>query len=411
MTLELTNTIGGRKEPFEPLEPGRARMYHCGPTVKEPLTIGKFRSFLLADVLRRHLERSGYAVRQVMNITDVGHLNEFEEDIVEIAAARTGLYAWELAAKEEELFHSERRTLHILDADEYPRAREHIECMIESIRALEKTGLCYRAGGNLYLDVAKTRRFGELAGKSLEELSALQRSRRKPPHPEKRHPLDIDLWRTDAVHQMAWDSPWGRGFPGWHVECAAMSRHYLGDSFDIHTGTDENIFPHHECEIAQAETLSGKPMARYWLHTAAVTAGRKPMSPQNRNVITVRELLEGGIRGSVIRAALLSEHYRTPLDFSEAVLDRVRPLVNAILSFREYLIESGASPHSSSSKPAGWIAATEEAFTASLDDDLDFRGALRAVAQATQELEPAAVGDPGAALGALEGWNRVLGLF
>src|SRR5262249_40595998 len=202
MAIYLTNSLGARKEPLVPLKPGSVSMYHCGPTIKEPLNISKFRSFLLGDLLRRYLEYSGYEVHQVMNITDVGHLNEFEEDIVEVAAARTGLYAWELVEKEEKVFHDDRKALHIRSATYYPRALEHIDQMIQVIKDLDQRGFTYQAGGNVYFDIQKSPRFGELSGKSLSALEKMIERGRTPRHPEKRNPLDIDLWRTDVLHQM-----------------------------------------------------------------------------------------------------------------------------------------------------------------------------------------------------------------
>lgn len=391
-------------------------MYHCGPTVKEHMNVGKFRSYLLADMLRRWFERSGFQVEQVMNITDVGHLNEFEEDAVEIAAGRTGLSAVELVEKEERVFHEDRRALHIRDATRYPRAREHIDDMVAVISDLEKRGFTYESGGNLYFDVSRCPAFGALAGRSRTELEHLApREGGARSAGKKRHPLDIDLWRTDVAHQIHWPSPWGRGFPGWHVECVAMSRKYLAGSFDIHTGTCENVFPHHECEIAQAEALSGKPLARYWLHTGTVTVEGQAMCRENRNLVTARQMLEAGFRGSVIRVALLSEHYRAPLDFGEACMDRARPKVNALLSFRDYLLSAGgrwpASGPAPEVKPAGWIAETEARVRAAFDDDLNYPAAIDAVVERVQSLEPEQVGDARQALAALESWDQALGVF
>lgn len=417
MTIALTNTLGGRKETFEPMELGKVSMYHCGPTVKESINIGKFRSYVFADLLRRYLEYSGYEVFQVMNITDVGHLNEFEEDTVEVAAGRTGMTAVELAEKEEAVFHEDRRALHIRDAHKYPRAREHIGDMIRLVEDLEHKGVTYRAGGNIYFDIEKAPRRGSL-GAVIDD-PASPRQVGGPPHPEKRHALDIDLWRTDALHQLHWPSPWGLGFPGWHTECVAMSLKYLGGSFDIHTGTIENIFPHHECEIAQAETLSGKPLARWWLHTGPVLVDGKPMTRENQNVLTVHKLLEAGFRGSVIRVALLSGPYRQPLQFGEEAMAAARGKVNLFLAFREHLetlvppagsavteVEADCTPESC----AAWIQATESRFRAALDDDLGYGAALDAVVAGLQTLGPTTIGDPSQALEALRRWDMVLGI-
>ncbi len=408
--LKLSDRTGAKRE-FTPLEPGRAGLYHCGPTVKAALDLSKFRSYLLGDVLRRTLEANGLEVTQVMNITDVGHLNEFEEDFTEIAAARTGLHASELIEDEERKFHEERRALHILDATVYPRAREHIDDMIALVEQLEEKRLTYSAGGNVYFDVDKAPQFGHLTGKSRAELETILGGSRNPAHPEKRHVLDIDLWRTDVEHQRHWPSPWGRGFPGWHVECVAMGRKYLGGAFDIHTGAHDNLFPHHECEAAQAESLTGKPLARYWLHSGEVYVEGEPMSLVARNVVTVRELLNDGFRGAVIRAALLSAHYRDTIDFGDACLDRSRDRVNAVLGFREYLLdEAKKAPADESAAKPEWIAEADERVRAAFDDDLDYDGALSVVVELTERLEPEDVGDPHVALAAIARWDGWLGL-
>lgn len=417
MALQLTNTLGDKKTVFQSQVPQKVRMYHCGPTVSSHLNVAKFRSFLLADLLRRHFEYSGYEVVQVMNITDVGHLNEFEEDAIEIAAGRTGLTGPELVEMEEEIFHADRRALHIHDASCYPRAREHIGEMVEVIADLEKKGFTYAAGGNLYFDITKSPRFGSLTGKTFPELEKIVASQERD-RPEKRHPLDIDLWRKDTIHQVHWPSPWGRGFPGWHVECVAMSRKYLAGSFDIHTGTCENIFPHHECEIAQAEAITGKPLARFWLHTGPVTVEGLPMNRENKNLMTARQMLDAGFRGSVIRVALLAKHYRESLDFGETAMDAARPLVNNYLSFHEHLTsvasQAGAGAKASTTGPAPWIEETDKAFRAALDDDLDYPKALGVILDRIDTLQPEEVSNADQALNALEAltrWDQVIGIL
>ena len=416
MTLKQKNSLGGAVEDFRSIEPRKVRMYHCGPTVNQPIHIGKFRSYLLADVLRRHLERSGYEVLQVMNITDVGHLNEFEEDVVEIAAGRTGDYAWELAENEMRLFHADRRALGIRGAHEYPKAREHVEEMIETIRLLEEAGATYTEGGNLYLDITRYEKIGCLCGLGLEELAESQGGSMTTEGGQKRNPLDIDLWRTDALHQMRWESPWGSGFPGWHVECVAMSRKYLGEYFDIHTGAEDNINPHHEFEMAQASVLSSggtdrDPLSHYWLHSGPVSVEGQAMSKANGNVVPVRELLESGIRGNVVRVALLSEHYREKLDFGEAALDRASEAVNLILGFRDHLRSLPGEDSAEAEPVPQWISDTDAAFTAALDEDLDYWKAISTVVEAVGALEADTVGSPARALDALGDWDRILGIF
>ncbi len=409
--MQLFNTLNGKKEEFRPIGAGRVGMYHCGPTIKEPLNLSKFRSYLLADLLRRKFEFDGFEVVQVMNITDVGHLNEFEEDVVEIAAARRGMYASELIERQEKIFHEDRRALHILDAHHYPHAREHIDDMVHTVQELESAGRTYKADGNLYFDVTSSKLLGKLSGKSSTELTTAIEASRTKPHPGKRHGLDIELWRTDLEHQRHWKSPWGRGFPGWHVECVAMGRKYLGPRFDIHTGAHDNVFPHHECEIAQAEALSGEVFANYWLHSAEVLVDGQPMSLANRNVVTIHELLEAGFRGSVLRVALLGIDYRETLDFGDERLDDARGKANAVLGFYEYLKDETAGKKDGGGAVGEWIQVTEEKFQRALDDDLNYPAALQAVVDVIDELEPEGVGDAGAAKAAIERWDRVLGIL
>lgn len=409
--LKLTNTLSGKKEAFESLRPKEVRMYHCGPTVKEPIDISKFRSYLLADVLRRKLELDGYSVTQVMNITDVGHLNEFEEDIIEIAAARTGMHAGELIEKEEKLFHEDRKAINIADAQHYPRAREHISDMIAMIEKIDQRGYAYHADGNVYLDSSKVQGLGRLTKKGKDELEKQLQSLRTPSHPGKRHVLDIDLWRTDVDHQRHWPSPWGRGFPGWHVECVAMAQKYLGAPFDIHTGAHDNVFPHHECEIVEAEALVGELLARYWLHSGEVRVDGQPMSLKSRNIVTVHELIHDGFRGAVVRLVLLSAPYGSVLDVNESSFDTAREQANAFIGFHEYLVEEAqGNPADADSETANWIRETDAAFVSALDDDLNYPAALSAVVDTINRLEPDHVGPPAQALAAVERWDSVLGL-
>ena len=414
MTTQFTNTLGGQRESFTPLDASVVRIYSCGPTIKAPAGLGKFRSFLLGDLVHRYLQYRGFTVRQVMNITDVGHLNEFEEDVIELAAARTGLYAGELVEKEVKTFHADRHALGIRNCEAYPHARDHIEEMVEIIRELEARGLTYSADGNLYLDVQKTQDFGKLSGQSIERLEERVQASQTKHSPAKRHPLDIDLWRTDAAHTTHWKSPWGRGFPGWHVECVAMSRKYLGASFDIHTGGHDNVFPHHDCEIAQAEALSdGAPLARYWLHSGPVLVDGQPMSIRNENFVTVRELLESGFRGVVLRVALLSEPYRAVLDFSEPLRERARECVDRILDFHTYLTDQvgGQPPEQDATSRPEWVQQTDARFDSALDDDLQYGVALSAVAEAIGALTPKTLKEPAQALAALNRWDQVLGIL
>jgi cysteinyl-tRNA synthetase len=288
---------------------------------------------------------------------------------------------------------------------------------IETIRLLEEAGATYVEGGNLYLDITRYEKMGCLCGSTPAELAELQDGSKTTEGAQKRNPLDIALWRTDALHQMRWESPWGSGFPGWHVECVAMSRKYLGEHFDIHTGADDNLNPHHEFEMAQAAVLAGEgddrePLAHYWLHSGSVSVEGQAMSKSNGNIVPVRELLESGIRGRVVRVALLSEHYRDNLDFGEAALDKASEAVNVILGFRDHLSGQVSDDTRDPGAPvAGWITDTDTSFTAALDEDLDYWKAISIVVKALSSLEADTVGSPAQALDALGDWDRVLGIL
>jgi cysteinyl-tRNA synthetase len=412
--LLITNTLSRTREPFQPLVPGEARMYHCGPTVNEPSNLDKFRSYLLGDLLRRVLETRGLKVRQVMNITDVGHLNEFNEDAVEVTAGRSGLSALELAAEEEKAFHDDRRSLRILDSHVYPRAHEHVQEMIEFIEKLLAGGAAYRSGGSVLFDVGRSRSLGRLMGKTFTEVEEVARQSEDPSPSAstqgKRHPLDFHLWRSDAAHQMHWPSPWGRGFPGWHVECVVMGRKYLGEVFDIHSGGEGNVFPHHECEMAQAEAAGGGPLARYWLHSGHVLFRGRPISRSNRNLITVRGLRESGVSGPEIRAALLSVHYRQPFEMRPELIDEARDNIELLRSFRDRHRAAGTGPAAVAGARER-IGRAETEFSRALAEDLDFPAALRAARGLAIDLDPAASGPLTAAAEAMDRFDRVLGFL
>ncbi len=417
MSLTLTNTLGGRKEAFEPLSPGVLKMYHCGPTVKEPININKFRSYLLGDLLRRTFDRSGFEVQQVMNITDVGHLNEFEEDWVEIAAGRSGKQPEDLVEEELREFHEERRALRIVDAHEYPKAQENVPDMIALVSRLLEAGAAYRTEQNVYLDIGKFPDFGKLTGKSTDELVRLQESLVRKSAGDKRHPLDIDLWRTDITHQLDWPSPWGVGFPGWHIECVVMSQKYLGTSFDIHTGSEDIVFPHHECEIAQAEVLSGEPFARYWLHSAPVMLEGRPISRKNHNRLTIKALLGEGYSGVELRLALLGTHYRESIEFGPDTIESAQKSLGRLAEAVKKLeatagsIDAGSVEAGADSASAERIEAAATAFDAALDDDLDYPKALRVVIDMAEDFASGKVGPAPEALDAVTKFDLVLGLL
>ncbi|MBV71168.1 MAG: cysteine--tRNA ligase [Myxococcales bacterium] len=329
--MKLYNSMTNSVEDFVPLTPGKVSMYNCGPTVYKRQHVGNFRAFVTADLLRRSLEYVGFDVTQIMNITDVGHLTE--DDLVDSQgecklqkeAALRQMDPWQIARAEEKNFKDDLALMEIPPAHEYPRATEHIPEMIEMIEILLSKGLAYEVDGNVYFDITKWPKYGALSGNRLDELEA-GASGRVDERTDKRHPLDFSLWKIDPKHLMQWDSPWGRGFPGWHIECSAMSRKYLGDTLDIHTGGPDNKFPHHECEIAQSEGCTGETYVRYWVHCGWLEIGGRKMSKSKGKLYTVPELLELGYTGRDLRMLMVKQHYRAPLPFDLELLDDAKKL-------------------------------------------------------------------------------------
>jgi cysteinyl-tRNA synthetase len=421
VALVLYNTLTRRKEPFEPLEAGLVRMYNCGPTVYSFAHIGNFATFLLADLLRRHLEYSGLRVRQIMNITDVGHLTDdsqadaLGEDKLEKKAREEKKDPWELARFYEDAFHRDRKALNLLDAERYPRATEHIPEMIALIEELLEKGLAYEAGDQVYFQIAKFPEYGILSGNTVEELVA-GAGERVEQDPNKRNPLDFTLWKKDPRHIMQWDSPWGRGFPGWHIECSAMSRKYLGEVFDIHTGGEDNIFPHHECEIAQSSGGTGRIFARFWLHRRHILVDGKKMSKSLGNFYTIADLMgpKFGFTGPEIRYALMSANYRTQLNFTIEGLGAARESLRRLANFIDDM--SGRPPVEAPEDVQAIedvAAAADRGFREALDDDLNISGALAAVFDFIREANKTARTRKGgeAAIRRLLDWDRVLGVL
>ena len=373
--MRLYDTLRRETADFAPAEPGHVRMYNCGPTVYRRNHLGNYRAYMTADLLRRAFEYLGWKVTQVMNITDVGHLTEDDvadaqgEDKLQAEAARRKVDPWRIAREVEEWFHTDRRALGILDAHRYPRATEHIPEMIEMIRDLEEKGQAYAVAGNVYFAVDSFPRYGALSGNTTEKLEA-GASGRVEDRGDKRSPHDFALWKHDPKHLLPWDSPWGKGFPGWHIECSAMSRKYLGDTFDVHTGGPDNIFPHHECEIAQSESVTGKTFVRHWVHCGWLTIDGSKMAKRAGKLYTVPELLEMGYSGADIRMFLLRQHYRKPLPFDLEVLDDAKRQRARINNFVHH--EMAERPEDFEKDEVK--AAVEEArtrFRAALEDDLN----------------------------------------
>ena len=342
MALKLYNSLTKKLEEFEPLEAPEVRMYNCGPTVYKSVHLGNWRAFVFADVLRRYLEYSGYTVKQVMNITDVGHMvddADAGEDKMEKSARETGQTPEEIARFFEAEFLREAGILNIEPAWKYPRASEHIPEMIKMVEKLLEQGYAYEVNGSVYFAVDKFPEYGQLSGNSLEQLRA---GTRVEINPDKRNPLDFALWVYNPEHTMFWKSPWNdHGYPGWHLECSAMAEKYLGKSFDIHTGGEDNIFPHHECEIAQSTGANGCAPARFWLHAKHLLVEGEKMSKSEGNFYTLQDLLDKGYEPLAIRLLLIGSHYRAQLNFTFKGLEAAQKNLNKVREGWKYLETSG----------------------------------------------------------------------
>lgn len=405
MNIQFYNSLTHRLEPFQPHEAGIVRMYSCGPTVYDFAHIGNFRTFLFGDVLRRFLELAGYQVNQVMNITDVGHMTDGDVDRMTQAAERmkenkkSGRVAegavenpddpYQIAEFYTQAFLSDARKLGYQVAFEYPqkmpRATQHIAGMQDMIQRLLDRGHAYRADdGVVYFSVESFPQYGRLSGNTLEHLQSGAGGRVSDENQaRKRHPADFMLWKPDSHHIMKWDSPWGVGYPGWHIECSVMARELLGrDIIDIHTGGEDLIFPHHECEIAQSCGASRlDTFARFWIHARFLFVEGDKMSKSKGNFFTARDVFEGkkvgGVRGrevqpEVLRFELIKAHYRTNLNYTEKGLSDSAHTVRKFMELRQSLEQ----------RSGGVAAAVDlthpvlEQFAAALADDLNIAGAL-----------------------------------
>jgi len=411
--VRLYSTLTRRKEEFQPLEPGRVRMYTCGPTVYRYAHVGNLRTYLFADVLCRALEYLGYDVTQVMNITDVGHLTDdtFDrgEDKMLVSARLEKKSAEEIAEFYTRAFLDDTRRLNIRRAAHYPRATEYIPRMQELIQRLIEHGHAYQVDGTVYYDIASFGGYGKLSRNSREQLLAGVRGE---PDPRKRNPGDFTLWKAAAEKRVqVWDSPWGPGFPGWHIECSAMSTALLGDRFDIHTGGTDNVFPHHEAEIAQSEGVFGHPVVSYWMHGDHLMLSGTRMAKSAGNFFRITELEEQGYDPLAFRYLALQARYRTKLSFSPDALAgaarALRQLRARVAEWRSGPDFAGARPGSAgcSADSAGESWSFPARFRAAISDDLDLPTAMALVSElARSDLAP----HIRASL--LLDWDRVLGL-
>jgi len=389
MGLQLHNSLSRKKEPFQPLHEGRVGIYVCGPTVYGHAHLGHAKSYVSFDVLVRYLRYLGFTVTYVQNITDVGHLTDDAdegEDKIAKAAVREHKHPMALVEYYTRSYFEDMDALNCVRPDISPRASGHIIEQIELVRSLIEKGYAYEVNGSVYFDVPKFKEYGKLSGRNIEEMVA---GARVEPSPDKKNAVDFALWKkAEPNHIMQWPSPWGMGYPGWHLECSVMAMKYLGKTIDIHGGGLENQFPHHECEIAQSEAANDAPFVRFWIHNNMVTVDGQKMGKSLNNFVTLKEAFrEGHERLSqcyeplAVRQLILNSHYRSPLDFSDAALhaansgyQRIAEAVQAVRK-RVGVAADGAVDGDIAGQLEGLRAKFEEA----MNDDLNTSVALSVV--------------------------------
>jgi cysteinyl-tRNA synthetase len=408
MTIRLHDTLTGEAQPLEPLEPGHVRIYSCGPTVYGPTHIGNFRSFLFADVLVRHLRRSGLRVTWVMNVTDI-------DDKIIKGAAAAGTTIQELTDRWLGVFRADAARLGMTPPDVQPRATEHIGPIEELIARLVDTGHAYRTDdGSIFFRIASWPTYGRLARLDPDQMRVGERV--ESDEYGKDDVRDFALWKGPKPGEPSWDTAIGPGRPGWHIECSAMSMKHLGPSFDIHTGGVDLIFPHHEDEIAQSEAATGLPFVRTWLHCAHLQSSGTKMAKSTGNIARVGDLLDAGVSARALRYALIAVHYRAPLNYSDeslaaagAALERLEALVAALAAYREEQADDG--------ELVAVLADAGAAFGAALDDDLNISAALAVVFDLVRELNRRIDGrllstaDAERAIAAIRSFDEVLGVL
>ncbi len=378
--LQLYNTLTRSKEDFEPINPGRVNIYVCGPTVYGHAHIGHAKSYISFDVIVRWFRHLGFKVKYVQNITDVGHLlgeNNDGEDRILKKAREDEVDPMQVASTYTWSYFDDMDALGVARPDISPRATGHITEQIEMIEDLIKKGFAYESNGSVYFDVHKFKGYGKLSGRKLDELES---GARLSINEDKRHPSDFAVWKKAAPnHLMRWNSPWGVGFPGWHIECSAMAMKYLGETFDIHGGGVDNIFPHHECEIAQSEAATGKPFARYWLHNNMISINKEKMSKSLGNVLNVKDMLKT-YSAHTIRAFVLSSHYRSRLEYSDEAIQAAEQGNKRLHGTMTKLLAAIEKASGNDGAEAGFsLAEYKERIEAAMNDDFNTPKAIAAL--------------------------------
>ena len=402
MELYLYNTLSRKKELFTPIRSSQVGLYTCGPTVYNYAHIGNLRTYIFEDILKRVLMFNGYNVKHVMNITDVGHLTgdrDMGEDKLEQGAQREGKSAWDIAEFYSQAFQKDIKRLNILAPTVWCKATETIDDQIELIRVLTDKGYTYTISDGIYFDTAKFKGYNKL---SHQDLEALQEGARVERNPEKHNPTDFALWKfspKDVQRQMEWDSPWGVGFPGWHIECSAMSMRFLGEMLDIHCGGTDHVDVHHTNEIAQSEAATGKPFFNFWMHGAfLIIAGGKKMAKSEGNFLTLESaFVQKGIDPLVYRFAAFQTHYRKPMEYSQEAVAAAQNGLQHLRNQVRTLMDEG---------PAGGVdLGFSEKFLQTVNNDLNMPQAMAVVQDLLKSELP-----PGVRLGTVLEFDRVLGL-
>lgn len=369
--MKIFNTMTRRKEEFVPLDKNEVKIYACGPTVYNYIHIGNARPLCVFDVLRRYLEYRGYNVRFVQNFTDV-------DDKIIKRANEEGLSFEEVSKKYIEEFWTDAHGLNFKDATVHPKATENIDEIINIIKTLEEKGYAYAVDGDVYYRTLKFKDYGKLSHQPIEDL---QSGARIAIGEKKENPLDFALWKAAKEGEPYWDSPWGKGRPGWHIECSAMNKRYLGDSIDIHCGGKDLVFPHHENEIAQSEAANDAPFAKYWMHNGYINVDNVKMSKSLGNFKTVREI--ANVYGyEVIRYFLISSHYRSPINYSIDIIEQCQSALDRLYTCRESLdfaIKNAKSDIDDDEKILKLIASAKDEFIKAMDDDLNTADGIAAV--------------------------------
>ncbi|MCL6476805.1 MAG: cysteine--tRNA ligase [Peptococcaceae bacterium] len=412
--MQIYNTLTRRKEKFVPREPGKISMYVCGPTTYNFIHLGNARPLVVFDTVRRYFRYRGYQVNYIQNFTDI-------DDKIINRAREEGEDPILLARKYVEEYYRDADALNVMRADVHPKVSEHLPEIIDMIRVLVERGHAYEAEGDVYFDISSFPEYGKLSGRSLEEMQA---GARVEIDPRKRHPMDFALWKAAKPGEPAWESPWGPGRPGWHIECSAMSIKYLGSGFDIHGGGYDLIFPHHENETAQSEAATGRPFARFWMHNGFITVNQEKMSKSLGNFFLVREIL-AKFPPETVRFFLLSTHYRSPLDFDDEKLAAAGRGLERIKNCLRLLEEAkGASRVTRGGGDEALRALLDKRrreFEEAMDDDFNTALAIGVLFDAVgdinsslhrsasgRDLSPDVLNRAGALL---ESFNSVLGLF